>query len=347
MSKRLRQFINEIFTNNTESPPWARMVLCGIATGTPLIIGFYRGELQYSIYAALIGYLIELNDHLGSLKHRLLIATLSFTALISSFTIGLVLHSHWHLFISALLILVYWLGLMGGRGAETEKMLLFSAIQMLVAYYNNHVDIRHIDHIFEYAIMAYFIVIVGIILSQYLFKGVNLSFTKIKDALTQSITTKKTHHVYAISFVCAALLALIFVRTAHLERGYWCVITTLLIMRPDPKESVHRGFQRFIGTISGVLVGESMILFLPFVELIIAVVMLSAFTIPYAMKRNYWQVSFFVSIVVLLLLNLPTLGHPDTHLPYIRLEATVYGCLIALVGVLLNHGLHSFFNAEK
>lgn len=343
----IRHFTSELFKNNTESPPWARMFLCAIATGTPLLIGLVRGELEYCIYAALIGYLIELNDHLGSLRHRLLIATLSFLGLAASFTVGLLLHGHWPFFISVLLFLIYWLGLMGGRGAEVERILLFSAIQMLIAYYNSHVDIRHIDRIFEYALMAYLIVLIGITLSQYLFKGVNLNFAKIKESLVQSITKQKTHHLYAVSFVFATLISLSIVHFANIERGYWCVITTLLIMKPDRKESIRRSFQRFIGTALGVLVGESLILYLPYIELIIAVIMFCAFTIPYAMKRNYWQVSFFVSIVVLLLLNLPNIGSPDTHLPFVRLEATAYGCVIGLIGVLIDQTMHGLFIRKK
>lgn len=345
--KKLQQFTKEVFKSNTEEPPWPRMVLCAFATGTPLMIGLIRGELQYCIYAALIGYLIELNDHLGSLRHRLLIATLSFIALIFSFTLGLLLHGNWPIFISALLFIIYWLGLMGGRGAEVERILLFSAIQMLVAYYNTHVDIRHIDRIFEYSIIVYFIVVIGITITQFLFKGVNLTFTKIKEALGQTMTKQRTHHLYAISFVFATLIALSLVHFTQIERGYWCVITTLLIMKPDRKESVRRGLQRFVGTALGVLVGETLVLYLPYTELVIAVIMFCAFTIPYAMKRNYWQVSFFVSIVVLLLMNLPNLGHPDTHLPYVRLEATIYGCLIGLTGVLIDQVLHFIFMKRK
>ena len=333
--ERLRSHAKAILKNtNEEAIPWARMSVCSLATGTPLIFGLLRGELHLAIFGALIGYLIELNDHLGSLSHRLLIATLSFMILAASFTMGLSLHNHHTIFIVMVLTLTYWLGLMGGLGAETERLLLFSIIQMLVAFYSQKAFIDQIDPIFNYALTAYFMVAVGMTLTHFFFKkGVNLPYSSIKKSLHSSFTFKRLRHIYAISFTVTALIAIYCVEHFKIDRGYWTIITVMIIMKPDRKESIYRSLQRLLGTVLGIFLGEGLIMSVNQAEILIFIIMLSAFLIPYAMKRNYWLVSFLVSIVVIMLLSLPTLGHTDLHLPFVRLEATLYGCLLSFLGV--------------
>ncbi|MEN0059087.1 MAG: FUSC family protein [Bdellovibrio sp.] len=332
-----------LFKNTDEAPPWARMTICSLATGIPLLVGWWQGELNSAIYASLLGYFVALNDHLGSLVHRLLVATLSFVALIAAFVLGVSLHEHFAIFISITLLLTYWLGLMGGLGAEAERLLLFSSIQILVAYYTPRMGTGSLDSLLHYGLIGYSVVLLGMVISNHFLRGKTLEYARLHSSLLSSLTFSRRRHIYAFSYMVAALLAILCIQYFVIERGYWTIVTVMLIMKPDHKESVYRSLQRFIGTLVGVGLGEALIVSTQSVQVLIIGVMISAFLIPYAMKRNYWLVSFFVSIVVMFLLSIPVIGHPDTHLPFVRLEATLYGCLLSVVGVLLFKVIEKIF----
>jgi len=333
--KRFREHTVALFKNTEDEIPWARMVICGLATAGPLAVGLLRGEISLAIYASLLGYLVALNDHLGTLWQRCLIGTLSFVVLIAAFALGLALHGHFSIFFVTTLALTYWLGLMGGLGAEVERLLLFAIIQLLIGFYAHALNLGVAVATFNYGLIAYAIIIAGMFVSDFILRGKTQAFAGLQESILSSLTLRRQRHLYAFSFLVTALLAILCVQYFAIERGYWTVVTVMLIMKPDQKESIYRSFQRFIGTLLGVFVGEATVVLAGNAEVLILGLMLCAFLVPYAMKRNYWMVSFFVSIVVMFLLSIPAVNHPDAHLPFLRLQATLYGCLISLTGVFI------------
>ena len=319
----------------TEAPPWARMMICGVACGAPLMTGYLNGSLSSAIYGALLGYLLAQNDHSGSLVHRLLIAGLSFVSYLSCFGLGIVLREHLALFIALVGCFIYFLGMMGGYGAELERMVLFSIVQLIMGFYAPSVHLGQFPEIFLYASLALAVVWTGRISADRILGSENLPYAKLKTSLLSSLTRDKKRHYYAISYTLAALISIGVVTEFEIPRGYWTIVTVLLVMKPDHRESVYRSFQRFIGTVLGVMVGEGFLNLIHREEILILAVSLAAFAVPYAVKRNYAMVSFFVSLVVIFLLNIPHLGHPDTLIPFVRLKATLYGCGLSLFGVLI------------
>lgn len=343
----LKTHVKAVFKVTDDSPPWARMVICGLATAGPLAVGMARGELSLAVYAALLGYLVALNDHLGTVMHRCFVGTLSFVVLLGAFALGMALQGHFGVFLVMALALTYWLGLMGGLGAEVERLLLFSVIQILIGFYAHSLTMNVIDATLNYGLVAYAIIIIGMIVSdRFYLKGRTEPFAGLQESILSAVTRTRRRHVYALSFVLTALLAIFCVQFFHIERGYWTVVTVMLIMKPDNKESIYRSFQRFVGTLVGVFVGEATVVLAHDARILIFGLMLSAFCVPYAMKRNYWMVSFFVSIVVMFLLSIPSVSHNDPQLPFLRLQATLYGCLISFVGVFIFRWLEKFLVKE-
>jgi uncharacterized membrane protein YccC len=312
------------------------MLICALATGLPLVAAAltHTHVPPGAILGSLLGYFLSLNDHLGTLLHRLVVASLSFLTIVTMFCLGLWLKDQFALFMLFTILLTYWLGVFGGTGAEFERLLLFAFISFLVAYYTPALHGEQFMATIGYSLLAFIITVFAMIVTQHLpFYKLNSGFSRLKPSLLNSFTALKSRHIHAVTYVVGTITAIYFYERFAVERGYWMVITVLLVMRPDHKESVYRGIQRLIGTLSGVFVGEEIILVFPKVEFLIMGVMVSAFLIPYVSKRNYLGVSLLVSVVVMLLLTIPTIEHPDPHIPYVRLIATLYGCLISLAGV--------------
>lgn len=334
--RQLKTHAQTIFSTTQSPPPWPQMIVCALATTLPLVVA---AALNHhvppgAILGSLLGYFLALNDHLGTITHRLAVTAISFLAMILMFCLGLALKDQFWMFLGATIFLTYWLGVLGGTGAEFERLLLFSFVGFLVAYYTPTLVGEQFSATFHYSLLAFATTVAGMIFTQQLpFYKMNRAFARIRPSFANSFTTLRSRHLYAVTYLTATLIAVFVYERFSIERGYWTVITVLLVMRPDHKESVYRGVQRLIGTLSGVLVGEEIILHLPKVEWLILGIMISAFLIPYVMKRTYIGVSLLVSVVVMLLLTIPTIEHPDPHIPYVRLAATLYGCLISIVGV--------------
>ncbi len=304
--ERLRNHAKAIFQNAPEAPPWAQMAICGLATTGPLVVGFLNGDLSSAIYAALLGYFVALNDHLGTLAHRLLVGTLSYLVLVTMLSLGVLLQNSFSSFVIVILVSTYCVGLMGGRGAEMERLLLFGIVELLVSFYARRISPNAMVSVFHYGWIAYALVMIGMVASNVILRGRTVAeFAALKPSLLSFFTLRRLRHLYALSFMLTVLLAIVCVRVFAIERGYWTIVTVVLIMKPDRKESVYRSFQRFVGTLLGVAFGDAVIGVVHDAEILIGGVMISAFLIPYAMKRNYWMVAFLVSIVVILVFRSP------------------------------------------
>src|SRR5690606_26153817 len=149
----------------------------------------------------------------------------------------------------------------------------------------------------------------------------------LRQALSHAFTLNPSRHYYAFCYGLLAMLSIGLVERYSIERGYWMIVTVVLLMKPDRKESVYRCFQRLIGTVLGSLAGEGALLAVSDPIALLPLISGAAVAVPYAAKKNFWVLSFFASLMVIFLLSLPTLGVLDLHLPFVRLEATFYGCV--------------------
>ena len=345
--KSWRHHREKILATSEGNPPWPQMIICSLATGAPLILGLWQGNIGFAIYASLLGYLVSLNDHLGGLGHRLWVGTLSFIGLFAAFSLGIALHENLLLYQLVFLTLTYWLGLMGGRGAEVERLILFSLAELLLGYYGRRLSLQGIGPLAIYGFLAYAVIIAGMFISHQFSYEKNLQHARLRQSLQISWTFSRSRHLYALSFMLTVGSAIFYVQYFELDRGYWLIMTILLILRPDRQETVYRSLQRFLGTVAGIVVGEGIIALVYSDVILLAGVMIAAFFIPLAAKRNYWILTFFISIVVIFLMSFPELGQLDLHLPWLRIQATFLGCLFCVFGALLFKGLERIFAAHQ
>jgi len=312
------------------------MWTCALATAAPLLLGWFLGgeALHLAVNGALLGYFVALVEPAGNWKRRWLVSSVSFVLMLGIFILGMRLQGHPGTFTLVAMMLTYALGWVSGTAPEIERVLLFFFVDVLVAYYSPLMSGVHLEQTLPYCLLAYVTFSLTLLLHRKTVAAPNLTPPSLRHAPA---------HLYAVCSVIAVLASIKWVEYQAIERPYWTVITVLLVMRPDRRASVYRSLQRLLGTLIGVALGEVVIELLPHEEILILGVILAAFWIPNAMRRSYLQVSWLVSIVVMFLIAIPTVGRPDVHVPMVRLMATLYGCVIGLLGV----AIYSAFNTSN
>lgn len=329
--------VRKLFALTRGPVPWARMSLCCFATSLPLVVGGARGQVMLSVFGALTGYLLVLNNHFGNIKSRVGILTLTFILLIVGFGLGALLHGQTLPYYVCVAALTYWVGVLGGQGAELERAILFLLIANVVAYSSPMLPADAGRAIFFYALLAYLGTLFAIPVVTKLFKQKPDEYVRLGDAFSKSFSLVRENHIHAASFTLSVIGALAFSDYFQVERGYWIVVTVLLVMRADRKLSLFVSAQRLVGTAAGVLFCDLILLWLaPHPNIYVLWVGICGFVIPYFLTINYLWASFFNTTFVVALLEMDPVQYglhgPDTHSVFLRLKATLIGCAIGVGG---------------
>jgi uncharacterized membrane protein YccC len=131
----------------------------------------------------------------------------------------------------------------------------------------------------------------------------------------------------------AALLSGIVGEALSLERGYWVVSASVLILNQglDWSQTLQRGLQRMIGTLAGLALAAA------FLEAninglwLVALLMALQFVIQMVVARNYALGVVFITAAALVISGG---GHPVPdvdHLLWVRVSDTIIGCVIGFM----------------
>jgi len=325
----MKEHLPKIFSSDSSPTPWERMAACGFATGTPLVIGIVTGHAAISVFGALTGYLLALNDHFGQFRHRLLVLTSSYFCLALYVALGFTLRSNDILLQAVLAVTVYWLGLLGGRGAELERGVLFATLGLTIALFGPPIAVESRIFLGYFSLVGYFSLLIGISILAFWRKTPPEPFERIKNSWRKALTGGFEMHAHAATYALAALSSIWISRWFELERGYWTTITVLLIMKPDRTQSIYKTTQRLAGTLLAVLLVSPLLGLVHDVGLFAIFATSCGFMVPWGVRRNYMWVAFFATVMVLCLLEIAAPSHNDTHLPFVRLQTTIIGCAIA------------------
>lgn len=324
------------------------MIVASIAVTLPLIIGYSNDQMGVSVYGALMGYLLALNDHLGKLIQRIQIVSFTFVALLFGFALGFWAKENLLFFYPLFPVLIYGVGLLGGEGAEAERALLFLVISIVISFSAKPLSPDSLRLLFQYALIAFFTVMIAIPLLLKIRRHTPEPFTGFRNNLKKSMNLVLTKHIHAFSYASAAMFALWFAQYFQMERGYWVIITVLLVMRADRTLSIFTSFQRLLGTAFGVLAFDIILLFHPHPAFLIAWAGACSFLVPLSLKRNYVLASFFITTFVVALLEVGRTQQgayaSDVVTPFLRLKATFIGCSISILGTAFSALLSTLVN---
>lgn len=147
---------------------------------------------------------------------------------------------------------------------------------------------------------------------------------------------------FGLCYGAAAAAGLILASEFGATRPFWVTIATVAVMQPDSKASMQRAFQRFAGTIAGVLLAfvvARMSGALGSTAILYGGVLLFPFAWPLGFVRNYALGIALLSAWILLLLDLaqPSL-QGAVELFAARLSDTALGCAFAVAGTFAAYG---------
>jgi uncharacterized membrane protein YccC len=113
------------------------------------------------------------------------------------------------------------------------------------------------------------------------------------------------------------------------QRSYWVVLTTAIVLKPDYGSVFARALQRGIGTIVGAVVGAAILALVPYGPWLLVPFGILAALLPYGRARNFGLSATFLTPLVVLLIDI--LEHTGWRLAEARLLDTVLGCAVVLV----------------
>jgi hypothetical protein len=332
----LKQHVENTFKLSPDPAPYHKMALSFLSSTLPMIVGYFRGELPVAIFGALFGFTLILLDHFGPLKKRIAHLIVSTIFLILGFLLGAWINGDVLQTSIALFIISFVLGKTKNNGIELERVLLFTAIQLLVASGTPGI-LPYFPKITFYCLIAFASHLCFLYIFKLKVKQVEEAYTS-KKATMIKVIKEKTSVKFALVFAFTATIGYDLAILLKISHGYWVVVTTLIVMLPDSYQSFYKSAQRVMGTFIGVLLGAFILSFGFNPIWVIVLVSVCTYFIPYGMTRNYWVANIFIAALVVFLLELTKSQHTGSlDIALLRATDIGLGCLLGLIGTLINN----------
>lgn len=328
----LKAHISDSLRLQKAPSPWPRMILCALSVTLPLVGGVLFKEERSSIYGALLGFILILNDHFGPLKQRIVHLLTAFMFLAIAFMVGLLVANTPWLLLPLLFIMAFMLGKTKGLGIELERLVLFSTFQMLNAALTPQLQ-GHAFKLFIYAGLSLANYLVCLCLVYFSMKHTPNFQRRKREELKEAFSRTESHR-YAFTLAFVSCTGLLLSNLFHVERGQWMVGTILIVMMPSKSQSFHRSFQRIVGTFIGVLLSSILLHFIKVPIYIIPFATVAAFLAPLGLIKNYWLGNAFIAALIMFFLQFGTL---DSHanLGMLRIIDISMGCVIGAIGTVI------------
>jgi uncharacterized membrane protein YccC len=154
----------------------------------------------------------------------------------------------------------------------------------------------------------------------------------LRERLTASIAEFRVGAVsetFAIRLMASIGVAAMLSEVLAVERSYWVVLTTAIVLKPDYGSVFARALQRGLGTIAGAVLGAVLLVVVPYGPWLLIPFGVLAALLPYGRARSFGLTAVFLTPLVVLQTDL--LAPLGWRLAQARLIDTVLGCLVALV----------------
>jgi uncharacterized membrane protein YccC len=116
----------------------------------------------------------------------------------------------------------------------------------------------------------------------------------------------------------------------ELPRGYWIVLTIMVLLQPDFSTTKEKTQDRLLGTMAGVIIGTLLVVYHVHFTLLILAIALCAFFFIYLQAKNYKLSVVFVTIQLVAMLEVAeAIGW---QIAAYRLLATLIGGMLAILG---------------
>jgi uncharacterized membrane protein YccC len=154
--------------------------------------------------------------------------------------------------------------------------------------------------------------------------------TRFWAILRSNLTFQSVTFRHAVRLGTAAAIATAIAKVAHLPRGYWVVVTVLVVLKPNFGGTIERVIQRIAGTIVGGVIALLINIFVRDERMLFLCIALLAFT---SFSIRAFGFGFFTLVVTPLFMVLMDLANPsDWAVSLFRILDTLIGGILALIG---------------
>lgn len=134
---------------------------------------------------------------------------------------------------------------------------------------------------------------------------------------------------YALRVALGLALGVLVFKYFRIDHGYWIPLTMMIVIQPYYGATLKKGLERIIGTVAGIVAG-GMILLLPIPHhWLVAILVLDSFFVAYFLRNNYKVGVFFVTIMMVLLMQIAQ--QSNWQLIGWRILSTLLGAGLALL----------------
>lgn len=152
-----------------------------------------------------------------------------------------------------------------------------------------------------------------------------------KARLELQLNSTLFRHSLRVILVTALGMGLYF--TFHIPRGYWIVITVMVLLQPDFATTRQKSSERFLGTFAGAICGTILLMYPMHKFLLLLAIGVCSFLFVYLQARNYKLSVVFVTIMLVAMLEISEAI--DWHIAAYRLLATTIGGALSVGAVFL------------
>lgn len=134
---------------------------------------------------------------------------------------------------------------------------------------------------------------------------------------------------YALRVSIGLCLAVFIFKYFNIDHGYWIALTMIIVIQPYYGATRKKGTERIIGTLAGVILG-GLIMLLPLPrETFVVLLVFVSFFVAYFLRNNYKVGVFFVTIMMVILMQISQRG--SLELIGWRILSTLIGALMAII----------------
>lgn len=134
---------------------------------------------------------------------------------------------------------------------------------------------------------------------------------------------------YALRVAVGLAFSVFIFKYFQIDHGHWIALTLLIVIQPYYGATRKKAVERIVGTIAGIVVGGGIMLLPLTHEAFVFILIFISFFVAYFLRNNYKVGVFFVTIMLVVLMQLSQQGSWD--LIWWRVLSTAIGAVLAIL----------------
>lgn len=134
---------------------------------------------------------------------------------------------------------------------------------------------------------------------------------------------------YSLRVGLGLALSVFIFKFFQIDHGHWIALTLLIVIQPYYGATRKKGLERIIGTVAGIVIGGAIMLLPIKHETFVVILIFISFFVAYYLRNNYKVGVFFVTIMMVVMMQLSKQGSWD--LIWWRVLSTLIGSALAIL----------------